>query len=234
MTSTQARFLAVRDRFEAALKQAGRSLDSATLVAVSKKHPAQAVKEIWDLGHRDFGENYVQELLEKAVELERMGCTGIRWHFLGHLQTNKVKALLKVQPVIHAVDSEKLAREISKRVTQAQEGSADASAAVPLIPVFLEVNLDVEATKSGVAPQDAPALSQALSQFPGLKLEGLMCIPAPGNVGAFSQLRELEGACRPATRGGLSMGMTQDFETAVTEGATHVRIGTAIFGERTK
>ena len=233
MTPTQARFLAVRDRFEAALKKAGRSLESATLVAVSKKHPAQAVKEIWDLGHRDFGENYVQELLEKSVELERMGCTGIRWHFLGHLQTNKVKALLKVQPVIHAVDSEKLAREIQKRAG-AQDGTSGTESEKPQVRVFIEVNLDGESTKSGVSPQDATPLSKLVSELPALQLQGLMCIPAPGNAGAFKQLRELESVCRPHTHGALSMGMTQDFEAALAEGATHVRVGTAIFGERKK
>lgn len=221
MTSTQERFLAIRSRFEAALKQAGRGLDSAVLIAVSKIQPASAVKELWDLGHRDFGENYVQELLEKASELERMGCTGIRWHFIGHLQTNKVKAVLGLHPIIHAVDSEKLAREIHKR-------------AGAQVPVFLEVNLDGESTKSGVSPQDAPPLSKIVSELPALQLQGLMCIPAPGNAGAFKQLRELESVCRPHTHGALSMGMTQDFEAALAEGATHVRVGTAIFGERKK
>ncbi len=233
MTSTQERFLAIRDRFEAALKQAGRSLDSAVLIAVSKIQPASAVKELWDLGHRDFGENYVQELLEKASELERMGCTGIRWHFIGHLQTNKVKAVLGVKPILHAVDSEKLAREIQKRAG-AQDGTSGTESEKPQVRVFIEVNLDGETTKSGVSPQDATPLSKLVSELPALQLQGLMCIPAPGNAGAFKQLRELESVCRPHTHGALSMGMTQDFEAALAEGATHVRVGTAIFGERKK
>ena len=233
MTTTQERFLAIRGRFEAALKQAGRSFDSAVLIAVSKTQSASAVKELWDLGHRDFGENYVQELLEKASELERMGCTGTRWHFIGHLQTNKVKAVLGVKSILHAVDSEKLAREIQKRA-EAQGGTSGTESEKPQVRVFIEVNLDGESTKSGVSPQYAQSLSKLVSELPALQLQGLMCIPAPGNVGAFKQLRELESACRPATRGALSMGMTQDFEAALAEGATHVRVGTAIFGERKK
>lgn len=215
----------LRERYQAIAKKI--PADRVTLLAVSKTHPAEAIEALYRLGHRDFGENYVQELVAKAEDLKARGITDIRWHFIGHLQTNKAKALAPYLFAIHSIDSEKLARELAKRHEAA--GSAQP------IRAFIEVNIDEEESKSGVAPSEAPALAETLSKLPQLDLRGLMCIPSSegGQSGeAFRKLRELELRCRPWTKGELSMGMTQDFETAIREGSTHVRVGTAIFGSR--
>jgi pyridoxal phosphate enzyme (YggS family) len=213
------------------IAQAAPAPEKVTLIAVSKTQPADAVEALYRLGHRDFGENYVQELVAKAKELEDRGCTGIRWHFIGHLQTNKVKALLPCLHTIHTVDSEKLARELAKRWKEAARPGK--------LPVFIEVNIDQEDSKAGLPPSEAPALAQKLSELPELDLQGLMCIPAvaPGTqetapTAAFTKLRELETQCRPYTQGQLSMGMSADFEAALHEGATHIRLGTILFGPR--
>jgi pyridoxal phosphate enzyme (YggS family) len=197
-----------------------------TLIAVSKTQSADAVEALHRQGQRDFGENYVQELLEKSRELEARGCTGIRWHFIGHLQTNKVKALLPVVYAIHSVDSLKLANEISKRSERK-------------IRCFLNVNIDREASKSGFTPEETLACAGRVAGLPNIDLRGLMCIPAPRESAdairpAFSALRELEKSCRPHTQGELSMGMSDDFEIAVSEGATSIRIGTRLFGWRNR
>jgi pyridoxal phosphate enzyme (YggS family) len=196
------------------------------LLAVSKGQPAEAIGKLYQQGQRDFGENYVQELLEKASQLETL-CPEIRWHFIGHLQRNKVKNLVSVVSAIHSVDSVELALEISKRWGQ--------SGRLGNLPVFLEVNIDQEITKSGLVPEQVRAVAQTVSEIPGLSLEGLMAIPSEegGLTGrSFRALRELEQLCRPATRGELSMGMSNDFEAAVREGATWVRLGTLLFGPR--
>jgi pyridoxal phosphate enzyme (YggS family) len=201
-----------------------------TLIAVSKTQPVEAIAALYELGHREFGENYVQELVSKAEELERRGLTGIRWHFIGHLQSNKAKALVPWVAAVHTLDSEGTAKELAKRWLAAGPERG-------LLPVFLEVNIDGEDSKGGVLPDQAPGLAMALGQIGGLELRGLMCIPSPKSNGggparAFARLRALEADCQPATRGDLSMGMSGDFETAISEGATHVRVGTSIFGER--
>lgn len=202
---------------------------SVRLIAVSKTQPASAIQELYRLGQRDFGENYVQELVEKAADLEARGCTEIRWHFIGHLQTNKVKALVPIVHAIHSIDSTKLGREISKR----------AEAAGRKLECFLEINIDEEESKSGFAPDVAAVAAKELSALPGLSLRGLMCIPAPRKDAenlrpVFKRMRKIEENCRPYTHGELSMGMSDDFEIAITEGATKVRIGTSIFGAREK
>lgn len=196
-----------------------------TLVAVSKTQPADAIEALYHLGHRDFGENYVQDLVLKATDLASRGLPEISWHFIGHLQTNKVKALLPHVACIHSVDSEKLAQEISKRATE--DGRKNP------VQIFLEVNVSGEPTKSGFHPSEIRAVAAEIAKLSKIELYGLMCIPAPGTgLRAFQTLRELETSCRPATSGGLSMGMTDDFELAIQEGATHVRVGTALFGPR--
>jgi pyridoxal phosphate enzyme (YggS family) len=200
-----------------------------TLIAVSKTQPAEAIEALYSLGHRDFGENYAQELIEKATQLES-ACPGIRWHFIGHLQTNKVKTLLPYVHAVHSVDSERLAGELDKRWRQLHSGDVRLSC-------FLEVNIDGEATKSGIHPETAPPLAETIaSSYGALKLEGLMAIPAAGEAAAvqksFAALRELETKCRPHTSGRLSMGMSGDYELAIPEGATHIRVGTALFGPR--
>lgn len=199
-----------------------------TLVAVTKTHPIETIAELYQLGHRDFGENYVQELLEKAQVLESKGYTGIRWHFIGHLQTNKVKALIPWVFSVHTVDSEKLAQELAKRWrTSGRSGR---------LPVFIEVNIDREASKTGLPPEETPNFTQTLSLIPELDLQGLMCIPSPASTEngrlAFRHLRELELQCRPWTHGNLSMGMSSDYLAAIQEGSTHIRLGTVLVGAR--
>jgi pyridoxal phosphate enzyme (YggS family) len=190
-----------------------------TLVAVSKTHPAEAIREAYAAGQRDFGENYAQEWREKADALADL--RDLRWHFVGGLQTNKVKYLAGRVHLVHAVDRQYLARELSKRF--GQKGA--------VARVLLEVNTGGEATKSGCAPADAPALAAALGALPGVELRGLMCMPPPEDDPRphFRLLRELRDRLGLAE---LSMGMSADWEIAIAEGATIVRIGTAIFGER--
>lgn len=199
-----------------------------TLIAVSKIQPIASIEALYQLGQRDFGENYVQEMVAKAQELDAKGLKDIRWHFIGHLQTNKVKALIPWVHSVHAVDSEKLARELAKRWKESGRPGR--------LPIFIEVNIDQEESKSGLKPEETPALAEKLAQIPELSLQGLMCIPAPGTPeqgrAAFRRLKELEIRCRPHTQGQLSMGMSADFEAALQEGATQIRLGTVLFGPR--
>lgn len=199
---------------------------SICLVAVSKTKSVDQVEELYRLGQRDFGENYVQELVEKAGELRRRGCLDIRWHFIGHLQTNKVKAVLPWVHTVHSVDSVKLAQELSKRWRELLKNRT--------LPIFLEVNLESEKSKSGVSSAEVSKLAQEVSQFPELEVRGLMCVPAVNkNPSAqFQLLRETELRCRPITHGQLSMGMSEDYSEAILQGATHIRVGTALFGAR--
>jgi len=198
-----------------------------TLVAVSKTQSADAVREAYDAGQRDFGENYAQEWREKAAALADL--PGLVWHFIGGLQTNKVKYLLPADAGapraawVHTVDRLALAEEMSRRA--ARSGAA--------AKVLLEVNVAGEAAKSGCAPEDVPALADAVSALPGLELRGLMCIPpAEGDPRPhFARVRALrDGLGRGLPD--LSMGMSGDYEAAMEEGSTVVRVGTAIFGAR--
>lgn len=202
----------------------------ATLIAVSKRHPIESIERLYNLGHRDFGENYVQELIDKNESARDLRLKDIRWHFIGHLQTNKVKALIPFVHAIHTIDSLRLANELSNRIQNLSRSP---------VSVFVQVNIDEEATKSGVLPETSGKFCEEIAGLPGfqsgsLKLEGLMTIPDPQKNPelAFMKMKALEAQCRPHTHGLLSMGMTHDFEIAVQNGATHVRIGTAIFGER--
>lgn len=190
-----------------------------TLVAVSKAQPAEAVREAHAAGQRHFGENYVQEWRAKAEALADLA--DLVWHFVGGLQTNKVKYLVGKVGLVHAVDREELAREIAKR--SAQRGIETR--------VLVEVNVAGEASKSGCAPDGVPRLVEAIRALPGLDLRGLMCIPpAEGDPRPhFAALRGMRDALGLAE---LSMGMSADYPVAIEEGATIVRVGTAIFGER--
>jgi pyridoxal phosphate enzyme (YggS family) len=190
-----------------------------TLVAVSKTQPADAIREAFAAGQRDFGENYAQEWREKADALADL--EGLRWHFIGGLQTNKVKYLAGRVAAIHTVDRIELAREISKRF--AGRGAT--------ARVFLEVNTGGEATKSGCAPDAAPALAGAVRALPAIVLAGLMCIPPP-DEDPRPHFRTLRGLRDRLGLAELSMGMSADWRVAVEEGSTCVRIGTAIFGAR--
>ena len=190
-----------------------------TLVAVSKTHPPEAVREAYAAGQRDFGENYVQEWRAKADALADL--PDLAWHFVGGLQTNKVKYLAGRVALVHTVDRRELGEEIARR--WARTGGP--------ARVLVEVNVGREEGKAGCLPEDAPGLVEALRALPGLRVEGLTCIP-PADLDPrpfFAGLRALRD--RLGLRE-LSMGMSADHAVAVEEGATLVRIGTAIFGER--
>jgi pyridoxal phosphate enzyme (YggS family) len=216
---TVARALAeVRARIDAAALAAGRRPEDVGLVAVSKTFPASAIREAYDAGQRDFGENYAQELAEKRADLADL--PGIRWHFVGRVQTNKAK-LVAPSYRIHAIDSAR---------------HAAALAAVGPVSVLLAVNQGGEAQKSGVAPANALDEARAIAEVPGVTLCGFMTLPPPDADPAplFRDLAALaeEGRRRGLPTTELSMGMSHDFEAAVAAGATWVRVGTAIFGAR--
>lgn len=221
---------AVRERIAAAAERAGRDPDQVRLVAVTKGHPPADLEVILAAGVAEFGENRVQELAAKAEALS--GTTPApRWHMIGHLQRNKVKALLRWCRIIHSVDRLSLGEDISLRA----EGG-------PPVEVLVEVNVAGEATKSGVAPEDAEGLVRRLAELPGLKVAGLMTMaprsPEPEQSRpVFQALRRLAERLKFLGIPGvelteLSMGMSQDYAVAVEEGATLVRVGTAIFGPR--
>ncbi len=190
-----------------------------TLVAVSKLQPPEAVREAYAAGQRHFGENYAQEWRAKADVLADL--TDLTWHFVGGLQTNKVKYLAPRAAWVHTLDREELARELSKRF----------AAAGATARVLVEVNLGGEAQKSGCSPDRVEPLVALARGLPGLEMAGLMCIPPPEQEprGHFARLRSLRD--RLGLRE-LSMGMSADWRVAVEEGATLIRIGTGLFGER--
>jgi PLP dependent protein len=216
----------VRARIERATRAAKRDPASVRLVAVSKTKSAEAVREAHAAGQRAFGENYAQELAEKAAALADLG--DLEWHFIGHLQSNKAKVIAHVAHVVHTVDSEGLARELAKRL--AREGRRP-------LPVLVEVKLSHEPTKHGTRPEDLEELLAAIEKEPSLRLRGLMTMPPPDDLAAarsafeaLASLRTLHGGS--ARLPDLSMGMTADLEVAIACGATMVRVGTAIFGSR--
>jgi PLP dependent protein len=221
----------IRERISRACLSAGRSPSEVTLIAVAKTFPASAVREAVDGGAADVGENYVQELLAKRRELPG---PEIRWHFIGHLQSNKVREIAPWIHMIHAVDSLPLAIEIDRRAAKAGR----------IIECLIEVNTTGEGTKFGVPPSDAEALVRSLAPCEQIRIAGLMTIgpflpEAEGSRPMFRSLRELGASIGSrgqanVTMRHLSMGMTGDFEVAIDEGATLIRIGTAIFGPRTR
>lgn len=221
----------IRERIATACQKAGRSSLEVTLVAVTKTFPADKIREAVAAGVSDIGENYVQELLGKRETLEG---EPIRWHFIGHLQSNKAKYVARWLHLIHAVDSIGLARELDKRAAIAQR----------TVELLVEVNTTNESSKFGIRPEKTLEFVQSLAELPNLRIMGLMTIgpflPDPERSRPmFRQLRLLrEGVERLGQHNvsmqHLSMGMTNDFEVAIEEGATLVRIGTAIFGSRTK
>lgn len=226
----------LRQRIRDAALRAGRGEDEIRLLAVSKTQPPDAVREAYLAGQREFGENYVQELAKKRSELADL--SDIRWHMIGHLQRNKVR-LLGELAMLHSVDSVALARELGKRRALAQAGREDGSGRFEgTLPVLVEVNVGHEPQKSGCLPEHAADVASAVEAEPALSLSGLMTVPPPTETpeGArpyFEALRrlrdELGGAARLPE---LSMGMSFDLEQAILSGATIVRVGTLIFGER--
>jgi pyridoxal phosphate enzyme (YggS family) len=222
------RWAALRARIDAAARRAGREPGAVRLVGAAKKQPVARVAAAVRAGLRDVGENYVQEsvamreALAAALEPELAGA--LRWHAIGHLQRNKAREAALHFDWLHSIDSAPLARELAQR----------AAAAGRSLTVLLQVNLSQEATKSGVAEAELPGLLDAVRALPALRLAGLMTMPAPDPDPerarpVFAKLRALADAAGLAE---LSMGMSDDFEVAVEEGATLVRIGTALFGAR--
>lgn len=214
------RLAAVQRRIQQAAQRAGRSPHEVTIIAVSKGFPVEAVRQALMAGVTHIGENRVQEALPKIMTLRQEGLSVV-WHMVGHLQTNKVKTALAFFDIIHSVDSLYLAQAISRRATAP-------------VPILLEVNVAGEATKFGFAPQEVPEAAEAVGRLPHIQLQGLMTVAPlakdPEEVRpVFRRLRELRDALGLKE---LSMGMTDDFEVAVEEGATMVRIGRAIFGQR--
>ena len=217
----------VRERIAAACERAGRSPDEITVVGVSKTFPATLVAEACRAGLSDIGENRVQEGAAKIPKVEALGSRP-RWHLVGHLQTNKVKTALGLFDIIHSVDSVRLAEFISRHAENLPVRQAG-----PL-PVLLEVNVAGEASKFGLRPEEMGWALEQIARLPGLAVQGLMTVAPlvddPEEVRpVFRELRRLRDALGLRE---MSMGMTDDFEVAIEEGATMVRIGRAIFGPR--
>jgi PLP dependent protein len=210
----------VRLRVQAACERSGREPDRVTVIGVTKGAPAAAVREAAAVGMRDFGENRVQEAAGKRPQLA--GLPGdVRWHMIGSLQRNKVREALKLFDIIHSVDSTPLAEEISRR-------------APDMVPVFLQVNAAGETQKHGFSLEELPSAFETISRLSNVRIVGLMTIAPLADDAEASRpvFRRLKAEADALGLGRLSMGMTNDFETAIEEGATEVRIGRAIFGER--
>ena len=228
-TAVRESLLRIQGRIEAAAERAGRRSDEVTLIGVSKTHPAEAIREAYEAGLRHFGENRVQEWEEKRRGIEDLQGT---WHLIGHLQSNKAARAAKIFNCIDSVDDFALAQRLDRARAQADTTGK--------LRVLVEVHIAQEESKSGAAMEELPALAEKVVALPMLELRGLMCIPPfAENIEEarpyFRRLRELRdelerrlGRALPV----LSMGMSHDFEVAIEEGATEVRVGTAIFGER--
>jgi pyridoxal phosphate enzyme (YggS family) len=228
------RLARVEERIQAAARLAGRARSEITLIAVTKKFPAAVVREAYQLGLRVFGENYVQEFEAKHVDLAGLiaDLSDAEFHLIGHLQSNKARLAAELFQTIETVDSAKLARRLNQ-VGQAQAGQAQAGK--PL-EVMLEVKLSDEAAKAGAAPEELPALIEAVRGCANLRLTGLMTMPPWSEDAEATRpyFRRLAGLARQHGLEKISMGMSHDLEAAIEEGATHIRIGTALFGPRAK
>lgn len=232
---------AVRERMATAAARVGRRAEEVTLISVSKTHPASVVRDAVACGAFDLGENRVQEAEEKRAEfasLDERLASAARWHLIGHLQANKARRAVKIFDSVHSLDSFELARRLNRLCVEEKRAE---------LPVLIQVDLAGEATKSGVREEDLPALVEAVNASERLRLGGLMILPPFFDDAElvrpyFQRLRELrdelqrQGAFQLSKifggAGALSMGMSHDFEIAIEEGATHVRVGTAIFGQR--
>ncbi len=218
----------VKERIQKACERSGRNSKDVTLVAVSKTKPEEDIMELYRAGQRDFGENYIQELRKKHDDLPK----DIRWHMIGHLQRNKVKYIAEYVTLIHSVDSMELAETIEKEAVKHNR----------TIPVLIEVNVAQEESKFGVSLEEAPKLAEEISTLPHVEVRGFMT-SAPfvenpeDDRSVFRSLHQLSVDMKTKNHNNvnvdvLSMGMTNDFEVAVEEGSTMVRVGTAIFGKR--
>ena len=226
MTTIASNLQAVRNEISAAAVEAGRRPDEVMLLAVSKTFPPGLLREAYDAGQTCFAESYAQEAQDKIAALQDLA---IEWHYIGPVQSNKTRVIAENFAWVHSVDRLKIAERLSEQ----------RPAHLPPLQVCLQVNISREGTKSGVSPNEASGLAHAIAKLPGLKLRGLMAVPAPRDDFAaqrlpFAQLRKLRD---DLNRQGLqldtlSMGMSHDFPAAIAEGSTIVRIGTAIFGAR--
>lgn len=231
-TSLFERIEEVRTRLTAAARRSDRSVDEITLVAVSKTHPPEAVREAIAAGLENFGENRVQEAESK---IPAVGRTAARWHLIGHLQSNKARRAVELFDCIHSLDSPDLARRLNRICDELDRQE---------LPVLIQVDLGHETSKTGIEEQGVSELVNTVSECPRLRLTGLMTLPpffdeAEKTRPYFRRLRELRNDLKAKGAfgghpGELSMGMTHDYEIAIQEGATIVRVGTAIFGEREK
>jgi PLP dependent protein len=226
MTSISERLQAIQARIRQEEQQAGRAAGSVQLLAVSKAQPVSAIRDAFQSGQCLFGENYLQEALEKMAQLADLA---LEWHFIGPIQSNKSRPIAENFTWAHGVDRLKIA----ERLSEARPPH------LPPLQICLQINVSGEASKAGIAPQEASALAQAVSSLPKLKLRGLMAIPEPTTdvVMQHKQFRMLRETLATLNQQGLSldtlsMGMSHDFPIAIAEGATIVRIGTAVFGER--
>jgi PLP dependent protein len=228
MSQTAEHLQQVLERIRAAERRYGREPGAVTLLAVSKQQPIEAIRAAAAAGQRCFGENYLQEALPK---IEALASEGLEWHFIGPLQSNKTRPVAEHFAWMHSVDRLKIAQRLSEQRPDA----------LPPLNICLQVNISGEASKSGVEPDDLPELAAAVTRLPRLRLRGLMAIPAPSEDfaeqrRACARLRECQERLLGAGQDldTLSIGMSDDLEAAIAEGATLVRIGTAIFGPRAR
>ncbi|MCY1161416.1 Pyridoxal phosphate homeostasis protein [compost metagenome] len=224
MNSLQASRNQVLQHIADACKQAQRAPETVQLLAVSKTHPSESLREMYQTGQRAFGENYLQEALDK---IENLNDLAIEWHFIGHVQRNKTKHLAASFAWVHGVDRLMIAERLSK------QREADQAA----LNICLQVNIDAQESKDGCQPNEVAELVKNISQLPHLKLRGLMVIPAPNNTHAFADAKQLFDAVKqqhaqPEDWDTLSMGMSGDMVEAIAAGSTMVRVGTALFGVR--
>ena len=224
MNSLQQSRNQVIQQIEDACKHARRNVESVQLLAVSKTHPSETLREMYQTGQRAFGENYLQEALDK---IEALSDLDIEWHFIGHVQRNKTKHLAEKFAWVHGVDR----LIIAERLSNQREANQAA------LNICLQVNIDAQDTKDGCQPGEVAELVKQISQLPHLKLRGLMVIPAPNNPQAFSDAKALFEAVKtehahPEDWDTLSMGMSGDMQEAIAAGSTMVRVGTALFGAR--
>lgn len=224
MNSLQQSRNQVIQQIEDACKHARRNVESVQLLAVSKTHPSESLREMYQTGQRAFGENYLQEALDK---IEALSDLDIEWHFIGHVQRNKTKHLAEKFAWVHGVD----------RLIIAERLSSQREANQAPLNICLQVNIDAQDTKDGCQPGAVAELVKQISQLPHLKLRGLMVIPAPNNPQAFSDAKALFESVKtehahPEDWDTLSMGMSGDMQEAIAAGSTMVRVGTALFGAR--
>ncbi|MBF0587188.1 YggS family pyridoxal phosphate-dependent enzyme [Prosthecochloris sp. N3] len=229
MNSVEERLAAVRTHIDSICRECGRNPEEVRLIAVSKTKPASLVRQAVEAGQADIGESYVQEFLDKSADPELRDLE-VNWHFIGHLQSNKIKYIIDRVCMVHSIDKLSTAKELSKRA-RAKELTVD---------YLLEINTSGESTKFGISPQELLDTAPSFFDLPSIRLRGLMTIASPDPrkaPGEFKLLRNLLEKLRsiapdPSTVTELSMGMSGDFEEAIRAGSTMVRIGTAIFGSR--